>query len=158
MKRSLSLVFVALASAACAAVMGPPPGSSEAQVRSTMGNPPFEYPASDGSKHLFYPRGPMGTETYVADIGADGRLVQVANVLTDDVFERVRPGLTEQDVLRMIGPPGEKMYFPLSNTHAWDYRYIDTWSYVTVFSVTFDAQGVVVSKIKRRIDGRDSRQ
>jgi hypothetical protein len=156
MTRIASLIFAALAAAACA--MGPPPGSSEGDVRASMGKPALEVPGTDGSRRLMYPRGPMGTETYVADIGADGRLRGVSNVLTDDTFEMIRPGFTEHDVKNMIGPPGETMYFPLSNTHAWDYRYIDTWSYLSVFSVTFDAQGVVVSKIKRRIDGRDSRQ
>ncbi|HUL96735.1 MAG TPA: outer membrane protein assembly factor BamE [Usitatibacter sp.] len=156
MTRIASLILAALTAAACA--VGPQPGSSEGDVRASMGKPALEVAQTDGSKRLVYPRGPMGTETYVADIGADGRLRGVSNVLTDDVFEKIRPGLTEQDVKNMIGPPGETMYFPMSNTHAWDYRYIDTWSYLTVFSVTFDAQGVVVSKIKRRIEGRDSRQ
>ena len=157
MNRILTLAFTALAAAACA--IAPPPGSSESQVRASMGNPAMEFAGADGTKHLVYPRGPMGTETYVADIGSDGRLVRVSNVLTDDTFDReIRPGMTEQEVLRSIGPPNERMYFPLSNTHAWDYRYIDTWSYLTIFSVTFDANGVAVSKIKRRIDGRDSRQ
>jgi len=158
MSRFLIPACVALAVAACA-VGGLAPGSSEAQVRASMGKPALEYTGGDGSKQLFYPRGPMGTETYVADVGPDGRMRSISNVLTDDTFDRaIRPGMTEQDVLRTIGPPNETMHFPLSNTHAWDYRYIDTWSYLTIFSVTFDAQGVVVSKIKRRIDGRDSRQ
>ena len=63
--------------------------------------------------------------------------------------------MTEQDILRMIGPPGKTMPFPLSNTHAWDYRYVDTWGYTAVFSVTFDARGVVLSKLTTRIEGRD---
>ena len=157
MVRILIMSFMALAAAACA-LTGPPPGSSESEVRASLGNPALEQPGADGSRRLFYPRGPMGTETHVAEIGADGRLRSVSNVLTDDVFDRmIRPGMTEQEVLRTIGPPGEKMPFPMSNTHAWDYRYTDTWSYLSIFSVTFDAQGVAVSKTKRRIDGRNSR-
>ncbi|MGZ5039581.1 MAG: hypothetical protein ACXWBQ_02460 [Usitatibacter sp.] len=44
------------------------------------------------------------------------------------------------------------MSFARSNTHAWDYRYIDTWGSLAIFSVTFDANGRVVSKFTRRIE------
>ena len=75
-----------------------------------------------------------------------------SNVLTDGVFDSMRPGITEKDVLRMIGPPSQTMEFPRSNTHAWEYRYMDTWGYVAEFSTTFDANGVMVSKLKRRLE------
>jgi outer membrane protein assembly factor BamE (lipoprotein component of BamABCDE complex) len=78
-------------------------------------------------------------------------------VLTDGTFNDIKPGMTEQEILRMIGPPGQTVPFPISNTHAWDYRFMDTFGYYAIFSVTFDANGIVVSKITNRLEGRDRR-
>jgi len=50
------------------------------------------------------------------------------------------------------------MQFSLSGNTAWDYRFIDTWGYLAVFSVTFDPNGIVVSKISRRLQERQGRQ
>ena len=87
---------------------------------------------------------------------ASGPLAARGPHRTDDLFARIRPGMTTEEVRAMAGPPDETMPFPLSRTYAWDYQYIDTWGYLAVFSVTFDAQGRAVSKISRRInDGAD---
>jgi hypothetical protein len=126
--------------------------STEADARSAMGAPGAEYTAADGTRRLVYPHGPLGTQTYVVSVGRDGRVRDVRQALTDETFARIHPGLTEQEILEMIGPPGEKMTFARSDTHAWDYRYIDSWGYPSIFSVTFDAGGRVVSKISRRLE------
>lgn len=126
--------------------------STENEVRGVMGTPALEFTSGDGTRQLVYPRGPLGTQTFMASVGRDGVLREVRPVLKDEVFYRIRPGLTEHDILEMIGPPGETMHFARSDTTAWDYRYVDTWGYLAVFSVTFDNKGVVVSKITRRIE------
>lgn len=75
---------------------------------------------------------------------------------SDPLFSRIDPGMTRDEIQRLIGPPDETMRFPLSNTVSWDYHYQDTWGYMAVFYVTFSADGRVVSKISRRInDGGD---
>jgi hypothetical protein len=126
--------------------------SSDADVRSVMGKPGAEYTAADGTRRLVYPHGPLGTQTFVVSVGLDGRVRDVRQALQDDTFYRIHAGLAEREILEMIGPPGETMHFARSNTTAWDYRYVDGWGYPSVFSVTFDANGVVVSKISRRIE------
>jgi hypothetical protein len=132
--------------------------STEAEARTLMGAPAAEYAGEDGTRRLAYPRGPMGTQTFIVSVGADGRVQGVGNVLTDGTFNRIQPGMTEPQILAMIGPPGDTMHFSLSNSHAWDYRYMDTWGYPAIFSVTFDAQGKVLSKFSRRIErGSNSR-
>lgn len=149
-----AILVLCLGAAGCAGYDGRNlrPGVSEAEVTGTMGAPAMQVEGEDGGKRLVYPKGPMGTQTFMADVGPDGRLVSVRNVLTDDVFDRMRPGITEKDVLRAIGPPNRTMEFPLSHTHAWEYRYMDTWGYLSEFSTTFDANGVMVSKLKRRLE------
>ena len=128
--------------------------STEADVRSAMGAPSMEFPAVDGTRRLAYSRGTNFAQTYMADIGPDGRLKGVAAVLKDDTFRQINPGQTRDQVLRMIGPPGDKMEFPRLKQVGWDYRYFDDWGAPAIFSVTFDENGIVVSKISRRIEPR----
>ena len=73
-------------------------------------------------------------------------------VLDDDRVARVVPGQTREEVLSLLGPPVRTMHFARLDHTAWDYRYIDTWGYHAIFSVTFDAAGVVVSRISQRIE------
>jgi outer membrane protein assembly factor BamE (lipoprotein component of BamABCDE complex) len=156
MKTLLSIGW-ALVLACCAAYDGyalRAGTSTESEVRSTMGTPALEMPANDGSKELYYPRGPLGGQTYVAEVGRDGVLKGVRQVLKDDIFYGIQPGMTEDDILRMIGPPREKAHFPRQDQTAWDYKYVDNWGYPSIFSVMFDPNGVVVSKFSRRIEPR----
>jgi hypothetical protein len=94
----------------------------------------------------------MGNETYIAVVGTDGRLRAIHQVLNDGNFDSLELGLTEDDVLRRLGPPRDTMAYPMSRTHSWDWKYQDTWGYPAIFSVTFDANGRVVSKFKQRIE------
>ncbi len=156
----VAVFLICLAAAACASYGGyslRPGSSTEAEVRATMGAPAVEFSNADGTRSLFYPKGPMGTDTFRVRVGADGVMRDIGNVLTDGTFNDINPGMTEQDILRMIGPPGRTMPFPISNTHAWDYRFLDTWGYYAIFSVTFDANGIVLSKLTTRVEGRDRR-
>ena len=150
-----SIVATALVVAGCATYGGSSMfagGSTEAEVRATMGAPALTFDEGGGAKRLVYPRGPLGLETYMADIAPDGRVVSMRNVLKDDTFYGVHAGMTKDEILRLIGPPGDRMAYPLSHTHSWDYRYMDTWGYRAIFSVTFNEQDVVVSKFTQRIE------
>lgn len=153
--KTLSFSALILGLAACASYDGftlRPGASSEAEVRSVMGPPAVEFAERDGSKRLAYPRGPLGSQTYMAEVGSDGVLREVRQVLTDDMFYRIQPGQTRDDVLSMIGPPGETMHFSRLGQDSWSYRYRDTWGYLAIFSVNFEANGVVVSKFSRRLE------
>ena len=73
-------------------------------------------------------------------------------VLNDELVQRVVPGQNRDDVLALLGPPVQTMSFARLGHTAWDYRYVDTWGYHAIFSVTFDARGIVVSRITQRIE------
>ena len=152
-----SLVILAFALAACASYggYGLHPGVSTADdVRRTMGAPGAEYANSDGTRELVYPRGPLGTQTFIAHVDSRGILAGMDQVLDDDHFRHIQAGLTREDVLRRIGPPGGTMEFSRQHQVAWEYRYIDTWGYLCEYSVTFDARGIVVSTFSQRL-GQD---
>lgn len=152
------IVPIALVAAGCASYSGSGLRAGEAteeQVVATMGRPAMTLPNEDGGRRLVYPRGPLGTQTYMADVGREGRLVAISQALGDGVFNAIQPGMSREEVLHLIGPPGQGMRFPLSDRYAWDWRYVDTWGYTAIFSVTFDAQDRVVSKITQRIERSD---
>jgi hypothetical protein len=153
--KNASLMMVAALAAGCAAYDGSglrPGASTESDLRGAMGAPALEMRDADGSRHFYYPRGPMGHQTFVADLGSDGVLRAVRGVLSDDTFNRIQPGLRGDDVLRMIGPPREKAYFSNLGQTAWDYKYMDTWGYPAIFSVMLDRSDIVVGKVTRRIE------
>jgi hypothetical protein len=153
--KALLFLALALGLSACAAYDGHTlraGASSESEVRSVMGAPAVELADADGTKVLVYPHGPLGTTTYIARVGKDGTLEGVRQALTDGTFNQIQPGLTREEILRLIGPPGETMFFARLNQDSWGYRYKDTWGYLAVFSVNFDSNGVVVSKFTRRIE------
>lgn len=152
MRAPISLLFAACL-AGCAAGPGLVPGAStEAEVRAALGRPAAEFPHDDGSRTLAYPYGPMGTQTYMADIGPDGRVRAIRQALNDETFQRISAGMSREEVLRLIGPPGETMRFPRLRQEAWEWRFVDTWGYEALFSVNFDDRGIAVSKFTRRIE------
>jgi outer membrane protein assembly factor BamE (lipoprotein component of BamABCDE complex) len=91
-------------------------------------------------------------------MGASHLPVSEYRILDDAAVARVLTGQTRDEVLALLGPPVQTMPFPRLGHVAWDYRIMDTWGYQAVFSVTFDSQGLVVSKITQRLDGRNSRR
>jgi hypothetical protein len=74
---------------------------------------------------------------------------------TDAVFAQVQQGMTRDQVMAITGPPDNTMPFPLSRTDSWGYFYWDDFGYYCEQSITFAADGRVISKISRRVsDGR----
>ena len=82
----------------------------------------------------------------------NGLMLNAAPARSDDIFMRIQPGMTTDEVRRLIGPPDETMPFPLSNTNSWGYQYYDPWGYLAIFSVTFGPDGRAVSKFSRRVN------
>ncbi|HEX6635671.1 MAG TPA: hypothetical protein VF038_17020 [Usitatibacter sp.] len=155
MKTSAFLVATLVLSA-CASYSGyglRTGSSTESDVRTTMGPPALEI-AENGGKELFYPKGPLGTQTFAVHVDAQGRLAGIDQVLDDDHFRPIHEGQTRDEVLRRIGPPGDRMRYP-NGTDAWIYRYTDTWGYTADFYVSFNPQGIVVSKISIRLEPND---
>lgn len=157
MKTSIALAGLALTACASYSGYGLKPGAAtESEVRATMGRPALELPDRQGGKELIYPKGPLGTQTFVAHLDSRGVLAGIDQVLDDDHFRAIREGQTRDDVLRMIGPPGDTMGFRSGN-YAWQYRFMDSWGYLSDFNVTFNRDGIVVDKIAIRIERNDGR-
>ena len=149
------LLAAAVLLAACATPAGVAPGTPEVELRSRMGPPAIVLPNPDGSRQLAYPSGPFGTQTFMAYIGADGRLTHVEQVLDDVRFHQIQPGMTRDELLRYIGPPYETGRFPNLGQTYYAYRFRDTWGYEAILSVMLDDNGIVVGRSTQRIDRGD---
>ena len=98
-----------------------------------------------------YPRGPLGLETYLVWFDEGGKLVLIEQVLNDERFAQIIPGMTQDDVLHLIGPSVQiKVTYPRTGDTSWDYRYRDDWSQSAIFSVIFDHAGLVKGTFKQR--------
>jgi hypothetical protein len=153
----LAPLFLIVLLSGCAgfAMRGLAPGvSTEAQVRAALGEPTMVVPGPEGTKALAYTTGPLGVQTWMARIGADGRLALLEQVLNDDQLSRIQPGVTTADgVLQLIGPPSRKMAFERKRQIAWDYRIQDSWGYYVDYSVMIDEKGMVAETVRARIEG-----
>jgi hypothetical protein len=117
------------------------PGTSTLpEVIASMGAPALRWKNPDGSEQLAYPRGPAGTQTFMAYVGPDGRLQRIERVLDADHFARIRAGMSQDEVLRVLGPPGAEWteYYSRRNELVWSWLSCNDWSLQEFFDVMFD--------------------
>lgn len=149
------MVCAALLLGGCASYSGrglKPGEASLEEVLHLMGTPAMRWQDADGSVQLAYPRGPMGVQTFMAYIGQDGRLREIRNVLDRADFNRIRPGMTQEQVLRILGPsyPAWTIHFKALGEFSWEWRYCNTWNEASRFDVMFDQEtGLVRSTLSQ---------
>jgi hypothetical protein len=111
--------------------------STEADVRARFGEPETVWAGAGGERILEYNRQPAGHKNYMIGIGPDGRMTSLRQVLHPDNFAKVRPGMTAQEVRRMLGKPMKTTPYALKNEVAWDWRYMEPPNQSMVFTVWF---------------------
>ena len=156
MKRWIALLLTAALSA-CAAYSGTGlrPGEARlADVQNVMGEPALRWQDADGSVQLAYPRGPAGFHTFMVNLGPDGRLQSVVNVLNQTGFARISPGMTKEQVLRVLGPPdyGRSVYFKARDELVWDWRICADTLNAARFFVLFDGTAGTVRSTGTQIE------
>lgn len=129
--------------AGCAAYDGAgqiPVDARLTDVERTMGVPSLRWKEADGGETLVYPFGAMGYHTFFVRGDASGRFVSRENVLTMKHFARIQAGMTQEEVVRTIGPPvpAWTVYFKARDELVWEWRYCDDWSEPARFNVLFD--------------------
>ncbi len=153
--QSAAVLAISLLLNGCASLLAPPvnPGNTEAEVLSRLGPPRHRY--EDGAAHVLeYSTGPWGQRTWMARIGADGRLESYQQVLSTPVFATITVGKsTREDVLRTIGTPGETQYFVRTQQEVWSYAYKESNAWDSLMHVYFDQQGIV----RKMMNGPDLR-
>lgn len=141
---TLIIAFVAI-STACSVLMPAPidAGDSEADLIAKRGQPTHVY--QDGQQRLLeYRQGPWGQKTYMARVGADGKLISYEQVLTVEKFNTIKIGTaTKTDVLHIVGAPSETSYLSLTDLEVWSYPYKESNAWDSMMHVHFDKAGIV---------------
>ena len=126
------------------------------EVVATMGEPAMRWTDPDGSVQLAYPRGPAGTQTFMAYLGPDGKLVRIDKVLRPEVFARIQEGMTQGEVQRLIGPPQPHwtQYFKARDELVWEWLFCDGLGQEAFFDVLFDGTSLRVRSTMQRLNLR----
>ena len=112
--------------------------STESDVRGVMGQPDTVWEQEDGARTLEYPKGPAGARTWMFDIDRNGKLGDYRQVLSEATFGAIRPGMSKDEVRRMLGRPKSVAEYRLKNEEVWDWRYLDPTNTPRFFNVHFD--------------------
>jgi hypothetical protein len=95
--------------------------STTAEVIDKLGRPTMEW--QEGTDKVWeYPFTPEGTRNYMLTIGPDGILKAMEQVLTPENFARVQPGMTREQVRRLLGKPAAMQFFALKQEEAWEWK------------------------------------
>ncbi len=118
-------------------------GDPVAVVQQKMGAPTAVYQVGTGQV-FEYATGPMGQQTFMARIGADGHLASYEQVLTSEKFATVKiDAATRDDMLRTFGRPAETSRVAMRDYEVWSYRYKEAGVWNSLMHVHFDRQGIV---------------
>lgn len=97
-------------------------GMSREEVVARMGPPDLERRLDAGSR-LEFPRGPYGKHTWFVYFDAADRAIRAEQVLTEQNFMRVKPGMAQDDVRQLLGRPSEVQGLGRARGVVWSYRY-----------------------------------
>lgn len=95
--------------------------SGEAEVVALYGTPRRAWPEADGGRTLEYSSQPMGSHAYMVRLGADGRLLGIEDGLSPAGRARIVPGMTPEQVSRLLGQERSRVFFRFSGEDVWDW-------------------------------------
>jgi hypothetical protein len=157
LKRS-ALAFALLASG-CASFNSLSPGMSAQRVEGAVGAPSNVWKSPDGSEVWEYPLGPLGVETYMVSFGPDRSVRGVRQVLTDENINKLQPGMSRDDVNRMLGRPAGKGFSDRTNEEIWYWRYMAWQVRKMELYVQFDRPtGTLKTFQRHQLDASDSKR
>ncbi|GAB4203568.1 MAG: hypothetical protein Fur0019_03070 [Tibeticola sp.] len=112
--------------------------ATEADVRSRFGEPDRIWPGEAGEHTLEYDRQPEGLRNYMITIGADGRMSALRQVLTPANFARIQPGMSQQDVQRILGKPARVTTWERQGEVHRVWRFLESPNRTMLFTAVFD--------------------
>ena len=135
--------------------------ATEADVRARFGEPEKIWASEDmaslplegsgaaakvrGARTFEYSRQPEGRVNYMITLGPDGKMTALRQVLTPQVFARVQPGQSMEQVRKLLGRPAKVTPYALKKQTEYDWRYLEGSTREKVFTVVFDQDLRVVS-------------
>jgi hypothetical protein len=115
-------------------------GETAGEVLKDMGPPTGRYPLPGGGSRLEFARGPFGKHTFMVDLDADGHVRHWDQVLREDLFNQVVPGMTSEELRFRFGRPSHVNGIWRGAT-VWSWRYESP--FCQWFQVTVEPDGHV---------------
>ena len=136
--------------------------ATEADVRTRFGEPEKIWDAADmastplpratlgvvampGARTFEYNRQPAGNVNYMITIGPDGKMSSLRQVLSPQNFKLVLPGMSVEQVRKLLGKPMKITPYALKRQTEYDWRYLGSPTVPYIFTAVFDADLRVVS-------------
>jgi hypothetical protein len=145
------LVGLGVAASSCTS-MSPgttlPLGTPIEQARQAFGAS-GEYPLADGGTRLEFRQ---HRETYMLDFDASGHLVGRQQVLTPAVFATMKPGMSQGDVLALIGHPVYVFPVGYQKLQVWSYRFARPEGDCVLWQVSISNVSGLVSDVGQGFD------
>jgi hypothetical protein len=140
----------------CASPRSFAPGASMVEVLAKAGPPTDIRIDRNGDELWEYATGPLGTVTYLVRSGADGKVKEITQILTEDRMNTIVPGkMTKDDVRRILGKPSE-VSFTAAGT-VWSWRFLRDGVQPGYLTVRFNPDNTVYERIAI-IDPTDGRR
>lgn len=135
--------------------------STEADVRARFGPPEKVWSDADmasvplvgssaraaaepGARTFEYSRQPEGMANYMITIGPNGTMTALRQVLSPQNFAAVQPGMSVEQVRKLLGRPMKVTPYALSKQTHYDWRYLNPPNTAMIFTAVFDTDLRVV--------------
>lgn len=152
---ALLLAFGSLQLAGCASYAQPRPFTTEAEARAELGEPTRRWANDDGTTTLEYATQPEGDSCLMVQVDQGGIVLRQWDALAEDNLARVRKGMTQDEVSRLLGEHRSEQRFRASGEVVWDWNIRNYGPGIaTLFNVHF-VDGKVVRTSQTYVDPRD---
>lgn len=153
----VTVMLFAAALTGCASPRSFAPGASMVEVLAKAGPPTDIRMDRNGDELWEYTTGPQGTVTYLVRAGADGRVSEITQLLTEDRMNTIVPGkMTKADVRQILGKPSEVTFTGAAGT-VWSWRFRRDGVQLGYLTVRFNPDNTVYERIAI-IDPTDGRR
>ncbi len=122
-------------------------GDRREQIIQTLGHPSSELTTSDGQV-MIYPRGPLGKHTYFVYLNQNGAMSRWTQVLDEKNFARIKPGMTRDEVISIIGESKVRDGIAFGRGYVWSWRYVNFHCFW--FRVEFTPENIVRSTMYQK--------
>jgi hypothetical protein len=123
--------------------------STAKDVTAALGKPAMELKRSNGETVQYFTYYPWGRSVKAATLGPDGVLRSVEERLTQANIDKVRPGMREQEVRELLGPPRQTTPNERENLTVWEYPWLLAAKEKRIFWVSFSPDGVVRKVVEK---------
>lgn len=144
-----------LALGGCAAFAPQRPFTTEAEALAARGEPTRRWQNDDGTTTLEYSTQPYGDTCLMVQVDAGGIVLRQWDALEENNLATVRKGMSQEEVLRLLGGHRSEQTFKLSGEEVWDWNIRNYGPGVaTLFNVHF-VDGKVVRTSQTYVYPRD---